>query len=267
MKSIQFEAFIKVLESKGYSYRVENQTIIIDENKGVDLRSLKSLPEFVQFNNGENVYLSSLKTLPKSTQFNNGGSVDLESLKSLSKSTQFNNGGNVYLELLTEIPEGVQFNNGGNVYLQSLKSLSESTPFNNGGYVYFSSGMNPINTPYLTRFNISVESNKVILYKRVSSDFKTQEGESWETVWSVGSNLVHPAWNPSNRECGEGMFHACAKPWWCDAFRSTKGDKYIGIEIAVADLYEWTRNSAYPSKIAFRECIVLYECDRKGNKI
>lgn len=39
-----------------------------------------------------------------------------------------------------------------------------------------------------------VEGNagKVILYKRVSKDFKTQEDAQNETEWEVGKTLTHP---------------------------------------------------------------------------
>ncbi|MDR2004094.1 MAG: hypothetical protein LBQ74_13765 [Prevotella sp.] len=233
----------------------------------VDLSSLTSLPEGVTFSNGGSVDLSSLTSLPEGVTFSNGGNVDLRSLTSLPEGVTFSNGGYVYLSSLTSLPEGVTFSNGGYVDLSSLTSLPEGVTFSNGGSVYLSSGKKEIKTPYLKRFNIPVKENKVILYKRVSSDFKTQEDQRWETIWKVGAKLTHPNWNPSEEECGKGKFHACAKPGWCDEFRNKKGDRYIAIEVHVKDLYEWTDNPNYPTKIAFREGTVLYECDRKGNKI
>jgi hypothetical protein len=107
----------------------------------------------------------------------------------------------------------------------------------------------------------------VVLYKRVSSDFKTQENKKNETLWQIGSTVEHPAWNPSEAECGEGKFHACSRPYFCDEFRSTKGDRYVAIEIAAEDLYEWTKFPDYPHKIGFRKGTVMYECDRFGKKL
>ena len=119
---------------------------------------------------------------------------------------------------------------------------------------------------YLDREGISVEDGAVILFKRVSSDFKTQESTKNETLWAIGSTVTHPSWNPTSGECGEGKFHACSRPYFCDEFRNTCGDKYIALSIKISDLYEW-ENPQYPHKIAFREGVVLYECDKHGRKL
>ena len=119
---------------------------------------------------------------------------------------------------------------------------------------------------YLDREGIPVEDGAVILFKRVSSDFKTQEGTKNETLWSIGSTVSHPAWKPTTAECGEGKFHACSRPYFCDGFRSNQGDKYIAIKIKVADLHEWEKPQ-YPHKIAFREGVVLHEVDKHGRKV
>ena len=119
---------------------------------------------------------------------------------------------------------------------------------------------------YLDREGISVEDGAVILFKRVSSDFKTQESTKNETLWAIGSTVTHPSWNPTSGECGEGKFHACSRPYFCDEFRNICGDKYIALSIKISDLYEW-ENPQYPHKIAFREGVVLYECDNHGRKL
>ena len=53
----------------------------------------------------------------------NGGDVDLSSLTSMPDNVQFNNGGYVDLRSLTSMPDNVQFNNGGYVYLRSGKTV------------------------------------------------------------------------------------------------------------------------------------------------
>lgn len=111
------------------------------------------------------------------------------------------------------------------------------------------------------------KKSKVILYKRVSKDFKTQEETPNETLWVIGSTVDHPSWNPSSGECGEGKFHACSKPYFCDEFRNEKqDDKYIAIQINLQDLYEW-KNPQYPHKIAFKKGKILYEVNKWGEKI
>ena len=111
------------------------------------------------------------------------------------------------------------------------------------------------------------KAKTITLYKKVSKDYKTQENTKNETLWAIGSTVNHPSWNPSGQECGEGKFHACATPYFCDEFRSNMDDHYIAIQINMSDIFEWKDNLTYPHKIAFRKCKVLYECDRFGDKI
>lgn len=112
-----------------------------------------------------------------------------------------------------------------------------------------------------------LESKKtVILFKRVSKDFKTQEGTSNETRWLIGSTLVHPSWKPESGECGQGKFHACSRAYFCDEFRDIQGDRYVAIEVAKSDLHA-REKPQYPHKIAVRKAKVLYECDRTGKQV
>ncbi len=124
------------------------------------------------------------------------------------------------------------------------------------------------NEKYLDREGVEVVDEHVILFKRVSAEWQTQEHTRNETIWKPGTTLEHHAWNPEKEECGEGKFHACSRPYFCDEFRSTKGDKYVAIKIHINDLFEWTKYyPSYPHKIAFRKCDVLYQCDKHGRKI
>ena len=111
------------------------------------------------------------------------------------------------------------------------------------------------------------ESDVVVLYKRVSSDFKTQENTRNETLWIIGCTVEHPAWNPTNGECGEGKFHACSRPYFCDEFRTKQGDRYVAIGVNKTDLYEWKDNPEYPHKIGFRKGVVLHECNKFGKQL
>jgi hypothetical protein len=120
--------------------------------------------------------------------------------------------------------------------------------------------------PYLEREAIEVKKGKVILYKKVSIDFKTQENTKNETLWTIGTTLEHTNYNPKTEECGEGKYHACSRPYFCDEFRNNQGDRYIAIEVNIKDLYEW-KKPAYPHKIAFRKCKVLKEVNKFGKDI
>jgi hypothetical protein len=106
----------------------------------------------------------------------------------------------------------------------------------------------------------------IIVFKRVSSDFKTQEGTPRETLWEIGKTISYNDWDPKSEECGHGKFHACSRAYFCDQFRSTKEDRYIAIAVKEEDLYAFP-NAEYPHKVAFREGTILYECDRFGKKL
>ncbi len=256
------QEFLDELTERKIEFVIDNENIILNDD--VSLPYIITIPDNVQFNCGGNVHLFNLITLPDNVQFNNGGNVYLNSLNTLPENTQFNNGGNVFLNTLITLPENTQFNNGGNVYLFRIPTLPDNIQFNNGGIVYCTDFLiKLINTPYLKRFNIEVKDGFVILYKRVSFDYKTQENKENETLWEIGTTLEHHAWNPYNDECGAGKFHACARAHWCDEFRNKKDDKYISIQIHIDDLYEWRNlNVNYPQKIAFRKGKVLAEVNR-----
>ena len=114
--------------------------------------------------------------------------------------------------------------------------------------------------------NAVEQTPTVTLYKRVSKDFKTQEGTSNETTWIIGTTLTVPKWN-TDSECGPGRFHACSRPYFCDDFRNKQGDRYIALSIKLEDLHEWKDSPSYPHKIAFKTGTVLYECDKHGKEL
>lgn len=106
----------------------------------------------------------------------------------------------------------------------------------------------------------------VVLFKKVSKDFKTQEGTKNETTWAIGSTFDHPNWKEPDAECGPGKYHAGSRPYFCDEFRGLPGDRYIALEIAKEDLRAWP-NPEYPHKISFKKAKVLYECNRLGKEL
>jgi hypothetical protein len=119
---------------------------------------------------------------------------------------------------------------------------------------------------WFDREAVDSENGKLIVYKRVSFDFKTQENSKNETLWAPNSMIEHPSWDPAKEECGAGKFHACSRAYFCDEFRDKATDKYIAIEVNKEDFYTW-KEPSYPHKIAFRKGRVLFECDRYGKKI
>jgi hypothetical protein len=109
---------------------------------------------------------------------------------------------------------------------------------------------------------------RVTLYKRVSHDLKTQEGTEYETIWQLGEVVDNPkpALDLTSREGGPGKFHACSTTYFCNEFRSTPGDRYIAVEVAVADMHVWP-DADYPHKAAFSKCRVIGEVDRMGRAL
>jgi hypothetical protein len=121
-------------------------------------------------------------------------------------------------------------------------------------------------TKFLEREGVNVVDKKVVIFKRVSHDWKTQENTKNETLWIPKTTVEHHDWRPESGECGEGKYHACSRPYFCDEFRSTRTDRYVAIEVEVKDLKEW-ENPQYPHKIAFRKCNVLFECNKLGKEV
>jgi hypothetical protein len=114
--------------------------------------------------------------------------------------------------------------------------------------------------------NAIKKTKNIILYKRVSKEFKTQEDTNNETLWKIGTVVTHKNWNPMQGECGEGKFHAVSRPYFADEFRNKRDDRYIAIKIALKNLYEW-KNPQYPNKIAFKCGKVIAEVNKFGKKI
>jgi len=114
------EAFIKILDDKGYSYEIQGDKIIVTEEGDVFLENLTSLPPGVEFKNVGSVFLQNLTSIYPGVEFRNGGSVFLESLTSLPPGVEFKNGWSVELVSLTSLPPGVEFKNGRGVDLDKL---------------------------------------------------------------------------------------------------------------------------------------------------
>ena len=74
------EKFRKVLDDKGYYYKIEGNKIVVIHKGTVELNSLTSIPLDMVFNNEGNVWLDSLASIPPSVEFKNRGHVNLESL-------------------------------------------------------------------------------------------------------------------------------------------------------------------------------------------
>jgi hypothetical protein len=90
------EEFIKILDKKEYSYKIQGNKIMVTGGY-IGLNSLTSLPPGVVFNNGWAVNLTSLTSLPPDAEFRNKEDVHLDSLTSLPPGVVFRNGGSVYL--------------------------------------------------------------------------------------------------------------------------------------------------------------------------
>ena len=82
---------------------------------GLDLFSVKSLPDNIVFNVGGWLILSSVKSLPNNVVFNVGGGLNLRSVKSLPNNIVFNVGCCLFLNSVETLPSNVIFNVDGEV--------------------------------------------------------------------------------------------------------------------------------------------------------
>lgn len=71
------QEFINFLNQKEYSFKVENDLVIINHNGGINLSYLITLPPNIIFENIGYVNLKRLIELPKNIKFNNKGRVTL----------------------------------------------------------------------------------------------------------------------------------------------------------------------------------------------
>ena len=92
------EEFIKVLDEKGYSYKIEGDKLVVTHDNDVDLGPLEILPSDVVFKNTGWVYLGFLKTIPYGVEFRNEGYVNLYSLQAIHPGVEFSNDNGIYLD-------------------------------------------------------------------------------------------------------------------------------------------------------------------------
>lgn len=105
MDLIKMEQYLK---DCNISFRIENDTIIIDENN-------KDILECCS----ENITIISCNMI-----FNNDGNVIFCCLKEIVGNIIFNNNGNVELDELENITGKIEFNNNGNIKTRSLKEIN-----------------------------------------------------------------------------------------------------------------------------------------------
>jgi len=105
------EEFIAILDEKGYSYKIENEKLIVDYNGYVDFSDIKKLPKGIVFKNKNDIWFESLEVLPSDVVFENGGAVYLDNIKVLPGGVIFENGGRVELNGVEKLPNGIRFKN------------------------------------------------------------------------------------------------------------------------------------------------------------
>jgi len=129
------EEFIKILDRNGYSYRMEGETLIVDNECQVELdrgkNAVESLPPGIRFENGGNVLLGKLKELPPGVVFNNRHHAWINGITELPPDVQFLNS-SVFIDGVKELPPNYEFKNRGVVYMKSLKKLESGIRFKNG---------------------------------------------------------------------------------------------------------------------------------------
>jgi hypothetical protein len=121
------EAFKKLLDLKGYTYRdlhnENGEILIVSTDRHVELPDINYLPSHVCFQNNGYVDLSSIEILPEYTVFENSGNIYLESLKEFSKGVRFKNGkdsfGFLRLKIALEV-DGISWKEVLNCYIKQI---------------------------------------------------------------------------------------------------------------------------------------------------
>jgi hypothetical protein len=72
------EDFIKVLNRNGYSYEMEGDKIIVNDNGNAYLPEVESLPPNIEFRNRGDIYLYRLASISPGVIFDNSGGVHLK---------------------------------------------------------------------------------------------------------------------------------------------------------------------------------------------
>ena len=94
------EAFIEVLDEKGYSYEIEGDKLIVTEEGEVFLGFIETIPPDVEFRNAGKVSFVELETLPSGVVFRNAGHVYLKSLETIPPGVEFKNRGKCLVEVV-----------------------------------------------------------------------------------------------------------------------------------------------------------------------
>lgn len=248
--------------------------------------------ERLEFDNAKDVNFQNLLGIKSETEilFNNKGNVDINSVKFLRGKLIFKNNGDIYSKDLEEIetPTLVTFENGKSINLSNLKVSNRVAKFNlsSGGDVILGDNKNILsnaknnsvgyiksdnttlysNSSYIKRYNIPVNSGKVILYKAVDKITRTAPYDKIKTVWRIGETIEHTSWNPYDNEIGKGKYVASISPKSFFEITKSKRLTYVAIEIDVLDLYEYPFGK-HPQFIGFRRGKVLYEVDKEKNII
>ena len=103
---------IKEIRKFAEEYGIDVKYLLGEKyESGLDLFSVKSLPDNIVFNVGGWLDLSSVKSLPDNVVFNVGGDLDLFSVESLPANIVFNVGRYVDLNSVEFIHSSVKFVN------------------------------------------------------------------------------------------------------------------------------------------------------------
>jgi len=134
MITLNAEKFIEILNQKGYDYRQEGETIII-ESSGINnsegsflITNVIDRMDFdlVVRNNGW-ASMDSLLNVTGNLTFENNGWVDINNVKKVSGKLILRNKGRVYLNRITELSENIVFENSDLINLPSVERVKNNS--------------------------------------------------------------------------------------------------------------------------------------------
>ena len=115
-------------------------------------------------------------------------------------------------------------------------------------------------------YGVRVTDGVALVFKGVNQEYQSPRGTAYIPLLEVEA----PDWDGGAVECGEGL-HFSPAPALTHEFLPTewlrdRAVKYVACGVKLEDMAIHP-NGAYPHKCKARRCLVLYECDRRGEPV
>jgi hypothetical protein len=120
----------------------------------------------------------------------------------------------------------------------------------------------PCKTPeeWCERYGLKVSRGAATLYKALDADLKATRN----FAYPIGETVAAPDWDGGVAECGGGLHFSPSPAHALDFNREAK--RFVACRVKLADIAVH-EDATYPAKVKAKRCRVLYEVDRRGEKV